>query len=669
MPGKKRNANSSLRGKALQAQSESTYRPIDVPVENLTFYENAWQDDTESAGAFYDVGEAIKGAKTVLIQGWFIEDIPLGEGASNTLTEDTLAKKTSNKHKKQTLAQILMTKAITDPDFKAYLHTWNHMLSPMESDTFNKNLQKAGLEFIQQYREALKSGNIAPQNKISPERLNEIERDLKNHKFPKNIIWRASRGVDGTNLSSRHQKFVVVDAQTTFIGGLDLGSGRSYSASYTIKDEAEPPFRDQYYKIESAAFAADVIDEFAAQFISKTRVNKKKSLLVQGASKISPGGKISHKSLHSDTINRLEFMYHFYLPHLARQQMNEIDNPSSSANGSVQLLRTMPKKLANTVSKKRAFSKDPTAREEVQQRLAWKSANDKETSIQTEYIKAIQGAENFIYIEAQNFTVYDIDDPDYKNHIPIELIKKITEKATNNEPFHVYITMPAFPMLETNDPKAIDSQIISMGQQDAIRSFLKRLEQELPPHAKLDDYVTFCSLTKYEIRDEKELISQVYDHAKMLNVDDEILIVGSANITERSMSGDKDSEIAVKFNGKNSPELKAKIQAQRVRLMESSLGSAFVEERRNAIVTEPNNPELIDAIHKKQRKDTKFLEKIAKGSKKEQPKQSKLLFTYSTYYKHQDSPKYKRSHPKVEAEKVNESTRKVIAKITKKGGY
>ncbi len=38
---------------------------------------------------------------------------------------------------------------------------------------------------------------------------------------------------------------------------------------------------------------------------------------------------------------------------------------------------------------------------------------------------------------------------------------------------------------------------------------------------------------------------QVYVHSKMLVVDDEVAIIGSANITDRSMLGDRDSEIAV----------------------------------------------------------------------------------------------------------------------------
>ena len=37
----------------------------------------------------------------------------------------------------------------------------------------------------------------------------------------------------------------------------------------------------------------------------------------------------------------------------------------------------------------------------------------------------------------------------------------------------------------------------------------------------------------------------VYVHSKLMVVDDEYVIVGSANINQRSLDGDRDSELAV----------------------------------------------------------------------------------------------------------------------------
>lgn len=38
---------------------------------------------------------------------------------------------------------------------------------------------------------------------------------------------------------------------------------------------------------------------------------------------------------------------------------------------------------------------------------------------------------------------------------------------------------------------------------------------------------------------------QIYIHSKMMIVDDDMMIIGSANINDRSMLGNRDSEIAV----------------------------------------------------------------------------------------------------------------------------
>ncbi len=37
----------------------------------------------------------------------------------------------------------------------------------------------------------------------------------------------------------------------------------------------------------------------------------------------------------------------------------------------------------------------------------------------------------------------------------------------------------------------------------------------------------------------------VYVHSKLMIVDDVVTIIGSANVNDRSMNGDRDSEIAV----------------------------------------------------------------------------------------------------------------------------
>jgi len=68
---------------------------------------------------------------------------------------------------------------------------------------------------------------------------------------------------------------------------------------------------------------------------------------------------------------------------------------------------------------------------------------------------------------------------------------------------------------------------------------------------------------------------QVYVHSKMMIVDDEYIIVGSANINERSQSGDRDTEIAVgSFQPHVKDPLKTKIHRFRMCLWGEHFGTS-----------------------------------------------------------------------------------------------
>lgn len=47
------------------------------------------------------------------------------------------------------------------------------------------------------------------------------------------------------------------------------------------------------------------------------------------------------------------------------------------------------------------------------------------------------------------------------------------------------------------------------------------------------------------------ITNMIYVHSKIILIDDKIAIIGSANINDRSMNGDKDSEIGIVIEGIN----------------------------------------------------------------------------------------------------------------------
>ncbi|XP_018624589.1 phospholipase D delta isoform X4 [Nicotiana tomentosiformis] len=188
-------------------------------------------------------------------------------------------------------------------------------------------------------------------------------------------------------------------------------------------------------------------------------------------------------------------------------------------------------------------------------------------SIEAAYIQAIRSAQHFIYIENQYFLGSSYAWGSYKDAgadhlIPMELALKITSKIRAGERFCVYVVMPMWP---EGDPKSITMQEILFWQSQTVQMMYQVIATELKSMQLLDshplDYLNFyCLGNREEI---PSSISQssgngdkvsdsykfqrfmIYVHAKGMIVDDEYVIVGSANINQRSLAGSKDTEIAM----------------------------------------------------------------------------------------------------------------------------
>ena len=58
-------------------------------------------------------------------------------------------------------------------------------------------------------------------------------------------------------------------------------------------------------------------------------------------------------------------------------------------------------------------------------------------------------------------------------------------------------------------------------------------------------YIKIFGLRNHTVMDNKPVSEIVYVHSKLMIVDDRYCILGSANINDRSMVGNRDSELAV----------------------------------------------------------------------------------------------------------------------------
>ncbi|GLT25349.1 hypothetical protein SLA2020_004830 [Shorea laevis] len=196
-----------------------------------------------------------------------------------------------------------------------------------------------------------------------------------------------------------------------------------------------------------------------------------------------------------------------------------------------------------------------------------------ERSVQDAYINAIRRAKNFIYIENQYFLGSSFGwkpDPNLEEDvgalhlIPKELSLKIVSKIEAGERFAVYIVIPMWP---EGIPESASVQAILDWQRRTMEMMYSDIVEALRKKGKSTDpreYLTFFCLGNRETKKPAEYAPTVpvesrsdykraqqarrfmiYVHAKMMIVDDEYIIIGSANINQRSMDGGRDTEIAM----------------------------------------------------------------------------------------------------------------------------
>ncbi|PIN01375.1 Phospholipase D1 [Handroanthus impetiginosus] len=382
-------------------------------------------------------------------------------------------------------------------------------------------------------------------------------------------------------LYTHHQKCVIVDTQdhgnnrkiTAFIGGLDLCDGRYDTPEHRLFRGLDTVFKDDYHnptfpagkkgprqpwhdlhcKIEGPA-AYDVLTNFEQRW--------------RKATKWSEFGrrfkKISH--WHDDALIKIERISWINSPSPTITKDDSslwVSKEDDPENWHVQVFRSIDSGSLN------GFPKNVHAAEEQNLVMAKNLVVDR--SIQMAYIQAIRSAQHFIYIENQYFIGSSFAWPSYKgagadNLIPIELALKIESKIRAKARFTVYVVIPMWP---EGVPDSASVQEILYWQGQTMEMMYTIIAQEIKSaqleNAHPTDYLNFyCLGNREEFHEEEsnanghsssngnnDLASKkfgrfmIYVHAKGMIVDDEYVILGSANINQRSMAGSRDTEIAM----------------------------------------------------------------------------------------------------------------------------
>ncbi|KAL4570832.1 hypothetical protein LXL04_026495 [Taraxacum kok-saghyz] len=388
---------------------------------------------------------------------------------------------------------------------------------------------------------------------------------------PRSIAKSSWTKKDAETIYSHHQKTVIVDADAgikrrimAYVGGLDLCEGRYDTPEHSLfstlntlhKDDfhnpnysgptngcPREPWHDLHCRIEGPA-AYDVLQNFEERWL---RASKPRGL--------------SKMTKFFDVLLKVD-----KIPDILGINDARYTSEKDPEGWHVQVFRSID---SNSV-KGLGFPKDP--KDAKSKNLICGKNVLIDMSIHTAYVKAIRTAQHFIYIENQYFLGSSYNWATHKslganNLIPMEIALKIANKIRANERFAAYIVIPMWP--EGIPTNSATQRILFWQHQtmqmmyDIIYKALQEMgiEKEYEPQ----DYLNFFCLgtresTKYApISNLKPSFSpntpqalsinsrrfMIHVNSKGMIVDDEYVILGSANINQRSLEGTRDTEIAM----------------------------------------------------------------------------------------------------------------------------
>ena len=253
----------------------------------------------------------------------------------------------------------------------------------------------------------------------------------------------------------------------------------------------------------------------------------------------------------------------------------------------------------------------------------------KENSILQGYYQLIDNAKHYIYIENQFFVSrafneeeraecdYDLSDV-VENLIAYHIRKRIERAFLDKEKFRVFVFIPLLPGFAGEPESSGTLQIILKHTYAGISrnhgmSIIEQLEKIMGD--KWKEYIGFYSLRGHGIVNGEPKTELIYIHSKLMIVDDKTVILGSANINDRSMLGTRDSEYAVMIN--ESQKLNSKMDGKdykaanfaysfRVNLFAEHLGV----DPKNSILFDPLSDEFLKLVQNTAHNNTMIYRKL-----------------------------------------------------------
>ncbi|WP_010487735.1 phospholipase D-like domain-containing protein [Pseudomonas sp. S9] len=203
------------------------------------------------------------------------------------------------------------------------------------------------------------------------------------------------------------------------------------------------------------------------------------------------------------------------------------------------------------------------------------------------------------------------------NDIGQSLVNRIGRAIDEELPFHVYLVLPVHPegtlnTLNIMHQVSLTMQSLVFGEHSLVKGIQRRMAlheqmqrgrtkaealegievkntKDRPVYEQQDrsQYLTLLNLRNWDTLNGRVVTEQIYIHSKLLIADDRVAILGSANINDRSLQGNRDSELAVivrdsapgqaKLDGKNAVPVSKAVQQLRIDLWKKHFGPSLTK--------------------------------------------------------------------------------------------
>ncbi|KAF0550199.1 phospholipase D/nuclease [Gigaspora margarita] len=400
---------------------------------------------------------------------------------------------------------------------------------------------------------------------------------LWNRVFPRNIKINHPE-TDPDSFWTHHEKIVVIDRHTAFIGGLDLCFGRYDTHAHSLADFPT---------------IANFSEVWPGQDYNNVRIKDfeevQKWKIVWICKEISarlPWHDISIGFIGDpavDVANHFIQRWNFMKSRKAREY-SKYPFLKESVTSENRGIRTY--KYFNETAKVDPL-KGTCSVQILRSACKWSLGIELEKSIHHAYVHTIVNANHFIYIENQFFNTATHNGAIFYNKIGKALVRRIIKAHRLKEKFRVIVMIPLIPGYEGQfDEGSVSSAILRLTMDLQYRTICRgddKFDDSIWGQLKKadinpEDYISFYGLRTYakidseaikKAKSKTNIISetcqkffkklypkganydknpivteQIYIHSKLMIVDDQIVICGSANLNDRSLLGRHDSEIA-----------------------------------------------------------------------------------------------------------------------------